>query len=58
MRRECPSYSTCLEVTPVNDIVITGGSVLTTDGIESVDVGITDGKVAKIGRDLDVSTVP
>ncbi|MEN8239681.1 MAG: dihydroorotase [Actinomycetota bacterium] len=36
----------------MNDIVIVGGSVLTADGIESVDIGIADGKVAEIGKDL------
>jgi len=37
----------------MNDIVIVGGSVLTVDGIESVDIGITNGKVTEIGRNLE-----
>ena len=41
----------------MNEIVIAGGSVLTRDGIESVSVGITDGKVTEIGTNLEGSTV-
>lgn len=41
----------------MNDIVIVGGSVLTADGIESVDIGIADGKVAEIGKDLEGTRV-
>jgi dihydroorotase len=36
----------------MNDLVIARGSVLTVDGIEFVDVGITDAKVTEIGKDL------
>jgi len=36
----------------MNDIVIVGGSVLAVDGIESVDIGITEGKVTEIGKNL------
>lgn len=36
----------------MNDIVISGGSVLTGKGIEAVDIGIADGKVTEIGKDL------
>jgi dihydroorotase len=41
----------------MNDIVISGGSVLTVDGIESVDIGITDGKVTEIGTGLEGTRV-
>jgi dihydroorotase len=41
----------------MNDIVITGGSVLTAKGTESVDIGIADGKIAEIGKGLDGATV-
>ena len=37
----------------MNDIVIARGSVLTVDGIESLDVGISDGKVTEIGQNLE-----
>jgi dihydroorotase len=46
-----------LEVSPVNDIVISGGSVLTVDGIETVDIGISDGKVTEIGSDIEGTSV-
>jgi dihydroorotase len=46
-----------LEVSPVNDIVISGGSVLTADGIESVDVGITGSKVTEVGKNLEGTRV-
>ena len=36
----------------MNEIVISGGAVLTSDGIEHADVGIAGGEVAEIGRDL------
>jgi dihydroorotase len=41
----------------MNDIVIAKGSVLTVDGIESVNVGITDGKVTEIGKNLEGDSV-
>jgi dihydroorotase len=41
----------------MNDIVIKGGSVLTTEGIETVDVGITDATITEIGRGLDGAIV-
>ena len=41
----------------MNDIVIVGGSVLTVDGIESVDIGITNGKVTEIGKNLEGNRV-
>jgi len=41
----------------MNDIVIENGSALTTNGIESVDIGITDGKITAIGNGLEGDTV-
>lgn len=40
----------------MNDIVITGGTVLTKDGIVGVDVGISDGKISEIGTNLQGHT--
>ncbi len=37
------------------DIVISGGSVLTRSGIEQVDVGIADGSIVELGRDLEAA---
>jgi dihydroorotase len=41
----------------MNDIVITGGSVLTANGIESVDIGITGGRVTEFGKNLEGTRV-
>ncbi len=38
------------------DIVISGGTVLTTDGPQVVDVGIADGSVAQLGTHLEGTT--
>jgi dihydroorotase len=37
----------------MNDLVLAGGSVLTADGIQTVDVGISDGRIAELGRGLE-----
>jgi dihydroorotase len=36
----------------MNDLILTGGSVLTTDGVQDVDVAIADGRIVAIGEDL------
>jgi len=41
----------------MHDLVVKNGSVLTPDGIEAVDVGITDGKITEIGVGIDGGTV-
>jgi len=41
----------------MNDIVISGGSILTADGIESLDIGITGTKVTEIGENLEGARV-
>ena len=37
----------------MNDLILTGGSVLTTKGIEETDIGIRDGVIAEIGPRLE-----
>jgi dihydroorotase len=41
----------------MNDLVLTGGSVLTEDGVVESDVGITDGTIVEIGSDLVAETI-
>jgi dihydroorotase len=41
----------------MNDLVLTGGSVLTEDGVVESDVGITDGTIVEIGSDLVADTI-
>ncbi|MGI9666036.1 MAG: dihydroorotase [Acidimicrobiia bacterium] len=37
----------------MNDLVVKGGQVLTADGVASVDVGVADGVIAELGKDLE-----
>jgi len=43
---------TRLDSVGTHDLMLSGGSVLTPRGVEEVDVAITDGRIAAVGRDL------